>query len=69
MVSFSVCSLITGGAKYKGMVECASSVLRADGAAGFMKGWSASYSRLGPHTCIMFLSAEYLRKYAGLQSL
>lgn len=34
-----------------------------------LKGWSASYARLGPHTVIMFLTAERLRKYAGLQSL
>jgi solute carrier family 25 uncoupling protein 8/9 len=34
-----------------------------------MKGWSASYARLGPHTVIMFLTAEKLRTYAGLKSL
>lgn len=34
-----------------------------------LQGWSASYARLGPHTVIMFLTAERLRKYAGLQSL
>ncbi len=37
--------------------------------AAAAQGWSASYARLGPHTVIMFLTAERLRKYAGLQSL
>lgn len=51
------------------MLACAADVLRRDGPGGFMRGWSASYARLGPHTVIMFLAAEKLRKLAGLQSL
>lgn len=61
--------MFTGGSKYSGAIACASDVLRNDGLAGFMKGWSASYARLGPHTVIMFLTAEQLRQYAGLKSL
>lgn len=61
--------MFVGGSTYSGAVECAADVLKKDGLIGFMKGWSASYARLGPHTVIMFLTAERLRKYAGLQSL
>lgn len=61
--------MFVGGAKYRNAVECAKDVMRKDGLIGFMKGWSASYARLGPHTVIMFMTAERLRKYAGLQSL
>ncbi|KAL6750152.1 mitochondrial carrier domain-containing protein [Haematococcus lacustris] len=61
--------MFVSGGRYKGALECASHVLKTEGPIGFMKGWSASYARLGPHTVIMFLTAERLRKYAGLQSL
>jgi len=61
--------MFVGGKSYSGTLQCAADVLRKDGMIGFMKGWSASYARLGPHTVIMFLSAERLRKYAGLESL
>lgn len=58
-----------GGARYSGPLACAAAVWRGDGVAGFFKGWSASYARLGPHTVIMFLTAEQLRQMAGLKSL
>lgn len=61
--------MFVSGSKYNGALQCAQDVFRKDGLLGFMKGWSASYARLGPHTVIMFLTAERLRKYAGLQSL
>lgn len=61
--------MFVGGKTYSGPVACAADVLRKDGLVGFMRGWSASYARLGPHTVIMFLVAEQLRKAAGLQSL
>jgi len=61
--------MFMGGSRYSGPLACAASVWRADGVAGFFKGWSASYARLGPHTVIMFLAAENLRSFAGLKSL
>lgn len=61
--------MFVGGKTYSNAFQCAADVMKKDGLIGFMKGWSASYARLGPHTVIMFLTAERLRKYAGLQSL
>jgi len=55
--------------KSRSMVECATDVFKTRGLRGFMLGWSASYVRLGPHTMLMFVTAESLRKLAGLQSL
>ena len=49
--------------------RCALDVLRGGGLGGFMRGWTAAYARLGPHTVIMFVVAERLRKMAGLQGL
>lgn len=43
-------------------------VLRTDGPMGFMKGWTASYCRLGPHTIISFLMIEKAREVVGLSS-
>ena len=51
------------------MARCAADIMRTEGAAGFFRGWSAAYARLGPHTVIMFLAAERLRKLAGLDGL
>jgi len=39
------------------------------GLLGFLSGWTASYARLGPHTMIMFVCAEYIRKMAGMNEL
>jgi solute carrier family 25 (mitochondrial uncoupling protein), member 8/9 len=52
-----------------GIFGTISQVLRTDGLAGFMRGWSPSYARLGPHTIIMFLTAEQLRPLMGLKGL
>jgi len=61
--------MYVSGGQYSGAMACLADVVRKDGMMGLMKGWSASYARLGPHTMIMFLTAEQLRAYAGLQSL
>jgi solute carrier family 25 (mitochondrial uncoupling protein), member 8/9 len=61
--------MYVGGAKYSNPVKCAVDVFRANGISGFMKGWLASYARLGPHTVIMFVVAEKLRNYTGLTSI
>ena len=64
--------MFLSGSKYTGsgaIARCAADVMRTEGLGGFMRGWSAAYARLGPHTVIMFLAAERLRKYAGLQGL
>jgi hypothetical protein len=57
------------GSKFSGPIACARDVLVHDGLRGFLKGWLATYARLGPHTVIMFLTAEELRRAAGLKSL
>ncbi|PNH06154.1 Mitochondrial substrate carrier family protein ucpB [Tetrabaena socialis] len=61
--------MFVGGKTFAGPIACALHVFRSEGLTGFMRGWSASYARLGPHTVIMFLTAERLRKATGLQSL
>jgi len=59
--------MFVGGSR--SMASCGLDVYRTRGLRGFMIGWSASYVRLGPHTMLMFVTAESLRKMAGLQSL
>ena len=61
--------MFVGGGGGGGPLACAARVWADAGAAGFLRGWSASYARLGPHTVIMFTCAEYLRAAAGLKSL
>jgi len=40
-------------------------VLLAEGPQALMKGWCASYGRLGPHTIISFMCIEKIRKLLG----
>lgn len=40
-------------------------VFKQEGSRAFMKGWSASYIRLGPHTTLMFLFFEQIKKSFG----
>jgi len=62
-------NMYVGGQKYSNMTQCIADVYKRNGIYGFFGGWSASYIRLGPHTIIMFVSAEYLRKINGFISL
>ncbi|KXZ49928.1 hypothetical protein GPECTOR_19g379 [Gonium pectorale] len=60
---------VSGGASKGNITHTALDILRRDGLAGFMKGWSANYARLGPQTMITFLISEALRRELGLQGL
>ena len=50
-------------------IACARGILETEGPRGFMKGWLANFSRLGPQTVITFLVVERLRMWAGLGHL
>jgi solute carrier family 25 uncoupling protein 8/9 len=54
---------------YTGMIDCGADILKKDGLSGFMKGWAASYTRLGPQTVIMFIVTEEMRKLFGMSSM
>ena len=43
-------------------------VMRTDGIAGFMRGWTASYLRIGPHTVISLVLIEKIRQGIGMAS-
>lgn len=62
-------ALLVGGSEYAGPLDCVAQVYRTQGLAGFMRGWTANYARLGPQTMITFVAAEQLRSLAGLSSL
>jgi len=49
-----------------GVWKVAREVMAKDGAAGFFKGWTAQYLRLGPQTMITFLLLEQFRVMMGL---
>jgi solute carrier family 25 (mitochondrial uncoupling protein), member 8/9 len=44
-------------------------IVTKDGAAGFMKGWSASFSRMGPQTVFCLLINEQLRTLLGMKAM
>ena len=41
-------------------------VYQQAGLAGYMKGWTASYFRIGPHTILSFLLIERVRILLGM---
>ena len=47
---------------YKGFVDCAAKTFRNEGVVGFWAGLPTYYFRVGPHTIITLLTAEFLRK-------
>ena len=52
-----------------GAFDALSMIVRKEGVAGLMRGWSANYVRLGPQTVITFVALEKFRAYAGLTAL
>lgn len=62
--------------KTRTMIEVGGSVFSAtrklvqeEGLRGFFKGWSANYSRLGPHTVVIFIIYEQIRSWTGLGTI
>uniref|UniRef100_A0A7S1SWZ6 Mitochondrial carrier protein n=1 Tax=Tetraselmis chuii TaxID=63592 RepID=A0A7S1SWZ6_9CHLO len=56
------------GASGGGSMATVMRIARNEGMAGFFKGWSAQYLRLGPQTTITFLVMERVRAAAGMSS-
>lgn len=54
------------GVNYRGMVDCASKMLKHEGGRSFYKGFVAHYFRVGPHYVITFCVMEQLQ--AALRS-
>lgn len=44
-------------------------VATTDGLRGFFRGWSMNYTRIGPHTMILLMTYEALRKAVGMGSV
>ncbi|KAI8466412.1 MAG: mitochondrial carrier domain-containing protein [Monoraphidium minutum] len=62
-------NMFISGSGAGGPLATAADVYRRAGLAGFLRGWSASYMRLGPQTLVMFMAAEKLRAAVGMDSL
>lgn len=43
-------------------------ILKNHGPFGFLKGWTASYLRIGPHTVISLVLIEKVRQMIGMAS-
>eukprot|EP01112_Ceratiomyxa_fruticulosa_P005574 TRINITY_DN1625_c0_g1_i1.p1 TRINITY_DN1625_c0_g1~~TRINITY_DN1625_c0_g1_i1.p1 ORF type:complete len:315 (-),score=32.27 TRINITY_DN1625_c0_g1_i1:65-1009(-) len=56
------------GLYYKGMMDCVIKTVRSEGFFALYKGWGAHYLRLGPHTCLVFVFWEQLKKLFNLKS-
>ncbi|RUS35361.1 mitochondrial carrier domain-containing protein [Jimgerdemannia flammicorona] len=54
---------VTGqGVLYKNPLDCVAKMLHTEGVAGLYKGFSAHYLRIGPHTVLMFIFLEQLKR-------
>lgn len=62
-------NMFVGGSKYTGPIQCATDIIKHEGARGLFKGWTANYVRLGPQTTVIFVVMEQLRRATGLDSL
>lgn len=47
--------------EYSGILDCAKDIFK-NGPAGFFKGFTPAFARLGPHTVITFVFLEQLKK-------
>ena len=44
-------------------------ILKTEGPAAFLKGWTASYARIGPQTTLTMIFSEQIRLAAGVEGL
>lgn len=60
----------SGGAAYRGALDCACKTVRAEGPLALWKGWAPAYLRLGPHFMVSLPLLELLRTQVfGLNTL
>ena len=52
------------GALYRGVFDCFRKTFHSEGLRGLMKGWTAHYLRLGPHTVATFVFWEQVKRLA-----
>lgn len=57
------------GVKFRGPLDCAAQILRHEGVGAFMKGWTASFFRLGPHFVMSMPLLELMRRVMGLDAI
>lgn len=50
-------------------MECVRRIIAQEGMSGLMRGWTANYARLGPHTLITVVAYENLRTALGWDNL
>jgi len=53
---------LTGEMPYKGIMDCITKIVKADGPIGFYNGFSAYYLRCAPHAMIVLLSKDSITK-------
>mmetsp|Transcript_1667 Transcript_1667/g.2642 ORF Transcript_1667/g.2642 Transcript_1667/m.2642 type:complete len:297 (-) Transcript_1667:220-1110(-) len=56
-------SRLQDGTKYKGIIDCASQILRKEGLLAFWTGFGAYYGRCAPHAMIILMSVETITQY------
>jgi len=49
--------------EYRGTLDCFLKIFRAEGPIAFFKGWTPSYTRLGPHTILTFVFLEQMKLF------
>lgn len=53
------------GVLYSGVFDCFRKTFQSEGVSGLMKGWTAHYMRLGPHTVATFVLWEQVKSLAS----
>lgn len=61
--------MIDGKRKYHSLTHCITETYRIDGYKGFLRGWTAAYWRVGPHTVMSLLLFEKARELCGFDSI
>ena len=52
----------TGKPPYSGIIDCATKLVRNEGATGFLKGFPAYYARCAPHAMVILLTNERITR-------
>ena len=54
---------------YSGMFDCASKILKTEGAKAFYKGFTPQWMRFGPFTIVQLMVWEKLRDFYGMKGI
>ena len=66
MTRYQSAAQLPDGPQYRGLLHCAATIRREEGASVFFRGWTPMFARVAPLAVVFFPVYEQIRRLVGL---